>query len=68
MDIGGFAFSPTGELYGRWIELGVFLPLCRTHSMKDTPDQEPWSYGPTIEEIARKHIKLRYVLPLIKSK
>ncbi len=29
--------------------------------MKDTDDQEPWSFGKEIEDIARKYIKLRYV-------
>jgi alpha-glucosidase len=30
-DIGGFAEQPSGELYARWIQLGVFI-LCREHS------------------------------------
>ncbi len=31
-DIGGFAEQPTGELYTRWVQLGVFHPFCQTHS------------------------------------
>jgi alpha-glucosidase len=32
-DIGGFAGDPDGELYTRWLQLSVFHPLMRTHSM-----------------------------------
>lgn len=32
-DIGGFAEVPDGELFVRWIQLGVFHPLFRVHSM-----------------------------------
>jgi alpha-glucosidase len=32
-DIGGFAGLATGELYVRWLQLGVFHPLMRVHSM-----------------------------------
>jgi alpha-glucosidase len=32
-DIGGFAGTPDGELYTRWLQLSVFHPLMRTHSM-----------------------------------
>lgn len=32
-DIGGFAKQPGPELYMRWLQLGVFHPLYRTHSM-----------------------------------
>jgi alpha-glucosidase len=32
-DIGGFAGNPDGELYVRWLQLAVFHPLMRTHSM-----------------------------------
>jgi alpha-glucosidase len=31
-DIGGFAEQPTGELFARWIGLGIFHPFCRVHS------------------------------------
>jgi len=62
VDIGGFAGTPTPELYARFIELGAFLPLCRTHTMEKTPDQEPWSYGKEVEDISRKYIELRYRL------
>lgn len=32
-DIGGFADQPDGELFVRWLQLGVFHPLFRVHSM-----------------------------------
>ncbi len=32
-DVGGFAKTPDGELFVRWLQLGVFHPLYRVHSM-----------------------------------
>ncbi|BFP42398.1 glycoside hydrolase family 31 protein [Flavobacteriaceae bacterium GF1] len=61
-DIGGFAEQPNGELFARWIQLGVFHPFCRVHSSGDHGDQEPWSFGDEITEIVRKFIELRYQL------
>ncbi len=61
-DIGGFAEQPTGELYARWIQLGVFHPFCRTHSSGDHGDQEPWSFDDEVLDITRKFIELRYQL------
>jgi alpha-glucosidase len=61
-DIGGFAEQPNGELYCRWIQLGVFHPFCRTHSSGDHGDQEPWSFDPEITDVARAFIEMRYQL------
>ncbi|GAL65416.1 glycoside hydrolase family 31 protein [Jejuia pallidilutea] len=61
-DIGGFAEQPNGELYARWIQLGIFHPFCRTHSSGDHGDQEPWAFGETITNVVRKFIELRYQL------
>ncbi len=61
-DIGGFAEQPNGELFARWIQLGVFHPFCRVHSSGDHGDQEPWSFGDEITNIVRKYIELRYQL------
>jgi alpha-glucosidase len=61
-DIGGFAEQPTGELFTRWIQLGVFHPFCRTHSSGDHGDQEPWSFDDEVIEIVRKFIEIRYQL------
>ncbi len=61
-DIGGFVGSPSGELYARWLQLGTFTPLMRTHAEIGSPDREPWSYGPLYEAINKKSIELRYTL------
>ncbi len=61
-DIGGFAEQPTGELYTRWIQLGVFHPFCRTHSSGDHGDQEPWAFDDEVVGIVRKFIEIRYQL------
>ncbi|WP_245590568.1 glycoside hydrolase family 31 protein [Adhaeribacter aquaticus] len=61
-DIGGFIESPTGELYIRWLQLGIFHALFRTHSSGDHGDQEPWSFGEEYTLLAKKFIELRYQL------
>lgn len=64
-DIGGFAGTPGPELFAHWIGVGAFLPFCRTHnSLKG--DQEPWSFGPEVEEVARTALARRYrLLPYV---
>ncbi len=37
-DIGGFAGQPDGELMVRWLQLGVFHPLFRVHSIGNNTD------------------------------
>jgi alpha-glucosidase len=61
-DIGGFAEQPNGELFARWIQLGIFHPFCRVHSSGDHGDQEPWSFDTEVTRIVRKFIELRYQL------
>lgn len=62
-DIGGFCNDCYEELYARWISLGAIIyPFCRTHTMKDTREQEPYSFSSKVTDIARKFIKLRYRL------
>lgn len=61
-DIGGFAEQPSGELYARWIQLGVFHPFCRTHSSGDHGNQEPWAFDEEVIDITRKFVNLRYQL------
>ncbi|WP_417886026.1 TIM-barrel domain-containing protein [Zunongwangia sp.] len=61
-DIGGFADQPSGELFARWIQLGVFHPFCRVHSSGDHGEQEPWYFGEEILDITRKFVELRYQL------
>ena len=65
-DIGGFIGQPTGELFVRWIQLGIFHPFCRVHSSGDHGDQEPWSFGEKYTKLFRKAVELRYqLLPYI---
>ncbi len=61
-DIGGFAGTPSPELFAHWIGVGAFLPFCRTHSALESGDQEPWSFGPEVEDIARVALARRYRL------
>ena len=61
-DIGGFAEQPQGELFARWIQLGVFHAFCRVHSSGDHGAQEPWVFGEEITYIVRKFVELRYQL------
>lgn len=60
-DIGGFRETPSPELFTRWLQLGIFYPLCRVHTAGG-PQQEPWSFGKTHERINRDAIALRYRL------
>jgi len=61
-DIGGFALSPSAELYTRWLEAGVFFLYCRAPTEKGSRNQEPWSFGNRMEEINRRAVELRYRL------
>ncbi len=65
-DIGGFVVDATGELFARWMQVGALFPFCRAHTGSGNPDQEPWSFGPEIEEVVRKALERRYAwLPYI---
>ncbi len=71
-DIGGFRAYPSAELYTRWLQLGIFYPLCRTHTCgglkKDGEEQDPASFGKKHLRINRAAIELRYrLLPYIYS-
>lgn len=61
-DIGGYAGSPDGELYARWLQAAVLTPFFRTHAETGSADREPWSFGPDFERINRATIELRYRL------
>ncbi|MEV7526608.1 glycoside hydrolase family 31 protein [Streptomyces sp. NPDC091371] len=52
-DVGGFGGSPSPELYVRWLQLGAYLPLFRTHSAIWAGRREPWEFGAEVEEQAR---------------
>lgn len=65
-DIGGFSGVSDGELFVRWLQMGVFHPFCRVHSSGDQNEQEPWSFGEPYTSIAKKFIELRYrILPYL---
>jgi alpha-glucosidase len=65
-DIGGFAGAPSGELYTRWVQFGVFSPFMRSHSDVNSPGKEPWAFGYRDEAINKRAIELRYeLLPYI---
>jgi alpha-glucosidase len=65
-DIGGFMGRPSGELFARWLQAGVFTPLMRAHSHADDPNKEPWEFGDTFTAVNRSTIELRYrFLPFI---
>lgn len=59
-DIGGFAVDPSHpedpELYVRWLQMGTFSPMLRTHAQHKP---EPYNY-PAYEDILRKYIRMRY--------
>ncbi len=59
-DVGGFAVDPNnprdGELYIRWLQLGLFSPVLRTHS---TVEAEPYHYK-EYGDLTLRLIKERY--------
>jgi alpha-glucosidase len=62
VDIGGFYHNAFGELFARWMELGAFYPFMRCHTRTGSRAQEPWAFGPEVEQVARAAIELRYRL------
>ncbi|UEG54281.1 glycoside hydrolase family 31 protein [Mucilaginibacter daejeonensis] len=68
VDIGGFSGNPTPEMMVRWNSLGVFTPMYRNHSIKDSDYREPWQYGEQNLELIRHSIEQRYrLLPYLYS-
>jgi alpha-glucosidase len=61
-DVGGFVGDANTRLFARWVSIGAFSPFFRGHSMINSRDSEPWSYGEEVEQIARNYIKFRYQL------
>lgn len=59
VDIGGFAGTPSPELYIRWAEAGLFVTHPRAHG---PIHREPWAFGEEALRIFRKYAKLRYRL------
>ena len=61
-DIGGFNGVPSAELFARWLQSAVGIPLFRAHASIGTPRREPWTFGPEYERANRATIRLRYKL------
>jgi len=67
-DTGGFVGESSPKLFARWISIASLSPFFRAHTMINTRDSEPWSYGEEVEQICRNYISLRYqLLPYIYS-
>jgi alpha-glucosidase len=67
-DVGGFVGESSPKLFARWISIGALSPFFRGHTMINTRESEPWSFGEETEQIARNYIRLRYkLLPYIYS-
>ncbi len=48
------------ELYVRWFQYGVFMPILRTHGMRRF--NTVWSYGDQATPILEKYLRMRYAL------
>jgi len=67
-DLGGFSGDPTPELMARYMQMGVFFPIMRTHSCCENKARVPWGFGPDAETAIRKALEWRYrLLPYINS-
>src|SRR5439155_36301 len=55
-DIGGYAGTPTKNLYIRWLELGALSPIMQLHG---TTPREPWYYDDETVQIAKFYFDLR---------
>ncbi len=67
-DIGGFVGEASPALFMRWISTAAFVPFFRMHTMINSRDSEPWSYGEEAEEVAKNYICFRYrLLPTLYS-
>ncbi|MHB8220028.1 MAG: glycoside hydrolase family 31 protein [Acidimicrobiales bacterium] len=65
-DIGGFSGIPDAELYLRWLEMSVFMPFCRTHSVLGSPNREPWRFDEPFRSAIDRLIRFRYrILPYL---
>ena len=61
-DIGGFSGVPDDELYLRWLQMSVFMPYCRTHSVLGVPAREPWCFAGPTGALVEAWIRFRYRL------
>ncbi len=63
-DIGGHMNGiADGELYTRWVQYGVFSPIMRLHSTKQTfADRHPWGYTKEVLDITADIMRFRHRL------
>ncbi len=63
-DIGGhMGGGRDDELAARWVQLGVFSPVFRLHSMaNEFAGKEPWNFGRDARETMNRFIRLRHAL------
>ena len=61
-DLGGFTGDASAALYKRWMAYSSFHPMMRAHTMINSKQAEPWSFGEESTEVARNYIPLRYRL------
>ena len=61
-DTGGFLGHPTPELFCRWMQMAAFHIFFRNHSNGEYGGQEPWCFGPLVEQYVRLSIMERYRL------
>ncbi len=63
-DIGGHVWGEmSGELYARFVQLGVFSPINRLHCCDfEVMTKEPWAYGNGTGLIAAEYLRFRHRL------
>lgn len=63
-DIGGhMGGAKNDELYGRWVQYGVFSPICRLHSSSNLFNgREPWRFRADVCQMAEEFLRLRHRL------
>jgi hypothetical protein len=70
-DIGGFmgGVQPDGELYLRWVQLGLYSPILRLHGHKSEFLQRwPWAFERTYAHAAKAVLRYRHrLIPYIYS-
>ena len=54
-DIGGFDMDPGGELLSRWLQLGIFHPLYRVHSMGNNFDGAAEADAEVVKKAEAEH-------------
>jgi hypothetical protein len=63
-DIGGHMLGyRDDELAVRWLQFGVFSPVCRLHSSASPfNSKEPWQYNPLAGSVMKEFLRLRHAM------